>query len=339
MTDMSTNLHDAAKPKPGEDAASNEELTAEEIWEELEDEDSSNPDEAPSRSELTRDDDDAGAPAGGKGKQDDADFSEDEPGGPPLGDGSQSDTTPAEPTDAQPAENDEVNRLREKNKRLLGQVSGQGRKIQNLIAERDRLKEVSNSITQEGDTEARRQALEAAQEEYGDIIGPVAETMTALERQVETLTSGNTHRVDQIDQEIRDLQTAEYGVLLDVHPDFREVFTQNRDVLNEWIEDQPKYLRDAFEANKNGWVDGQAAATVMTEFKKALAAAADGTDENPEQKSATKRSRQLQGAQVSSGRSRQRATSNVDPNSDDAEAHWNEFERMDAKQASRGDAW
>lgn len=322
MNDMSTSpTNDATDTKIDpedqkvDDAALEEEQSAEEIWNEFEEQDDFDPADPPSRSLVDNDEEPE--------TQDD----------PLPEDGADADTTPAEPTDAEPPDPaEELERLRAENQRLRGTVSGQGRKIQSLISERTRLTE-RVTAAQDDDAEAREQAFKEAQEEYGDILGPVADTVTALKGQVETLAGQTQDRVNEIDQEIEDLSKQEFGILTDAHPDFQEVVGKNGALFNQWIEDQPKALRDIHAANKDRFVDGEGAAMIVTEFKKALAAASNGADPEPknQNKADARRARQLDGSRTTTARTPQAATTRVDPNSDDREAHWQEFERMDAK--------
>jgi len=339
MTGTSTPVADTTNPnsdgndQPTEDQVTEpaeQEKTQEEIWKEFEDADAGLPVDDPDPHE-----------AGAGEDTEDSNIPEDPDPSPPADESADADTPPTQPTDEQQdAPDPETVRLQEENARLRKTISGQGRKIQSLLSKRERAQEKLDAGKQSSEeADAQASALEASKEEYGDIISPVADAVTALKGKVDTLSKDSQEEIDEIDQEIRDIVLEQGQILMADHPDFNDVLKNNRSTFDAWIEDQPKLIRDAHAVNGDHIVDGAAASRVMTEFKKALAAA-DGQGDTPETKKTddAKRERQLAGAQSVTNKS-PAATTNLDPNSDDAQAHWDHFEREDAKKARQSPAW
>lgn len=329
MTGTNTELNNPVTEATAESATDvvnetelSEDQQAQEIWNELEAADNG---EEVSRAELTRDEEppaDLEAEAVETAPQ----AAEVEVPAPSV----------ANATDAQtPDLATENARLQKELGELKGRFSGQGRKIQSLIAERDRLQgqiSEAQSLTSEED----KQAMDQAAADYGDIISPVAKQMTALEKQVDVLTGDRTARVEELDGEISDRLAEEGQKLLEAHPDFNQVASQNKELLDRWIQDQPKALRDAYEVNSQHIVDAEGASMVMTNFKAALAAASEGSDPTPPPSNKqAKRDRQMAGAQAAPGRSQPATTNTVDPNSPDRQAHWDEFEERDQRRSRR----
>lgn len=334
MTDQTSINTEGAKDADAAAASSDDDKSAEAIWDEFEASDTADPADEPSPEELS---DDGFEPThDDKSGTGDADSAATAPEGTPRDSGAPDDPTPAPHSDTAAPDAD----LEKEVARLKGQISGQSKKIASLLKERQRYTDAISAADQNKDgAETRKEAMANVKDEYGDIIGPFAEQVEDLERKVESLSGDAQGRVEQIDQELQDIREREGKILTDAHPDFNDVLHKNKTLFNDWIEDQPKVIRDAHDVNAEAIVDGEAAAFVMSNFKAALAAASGAAGDNPNPPKADHRSRQLDGARSSPSRPRQAATSNLDPDSGDRQAHWDEFERKDAKKAKSPPAW
>lgn len=82
------------------------------------------------------------------------------------------------------------------------------------------------------DIEAR---LKAVTDEYGDIVGPVAEVVQELRKEVATLKASATRH--EIDQDAEALTKA-YEALETAHPDYKEVAGDK--AFHDWLGGQPK---------------------------------------------------------------------------------------------------
>lgn len=106
--------------------------------------------------------------------------------------------------------------------------------------------------------------LEALAEDYPEIAAPIRKVVDHLGKQLEA--------VNGYVQQTEDGRIAqEQAHVLEEHPDFTDVLKEHGTLLDQWVEDQPRAIRDAYDVNANSIVDGAAARLVMTEFKKHLA--------------------------------------------------------------------
>lgn len=212
-------------------------------------------------------------------------------------------------------------------------AKGQQRRADELQKEVERLSAALQAKTKDGQSEEdeeRKQRLASVSEEYGDIVAPLLDEITRLDSRVSELSTTEAQRLENAKQEFAAIEEAEFNKLLAEHRDGFDVIAQNRELFAEWIEDQPKRLRDAYEQNRKHMVDGTGAALVVGHFKAALAASEQGEDTHqPQSRPTTRRDRQMRGARTTKQVTRRATTTRL---SDDADPEdlWNEFERMEA---------
>jgi hypothetical protein len=337
MTTTETSLKAPAVPAEDEGNVSDEQ-----IWNELESEDNSENIDT-SRADLTRDgewQDDAKASKADAEELSDAGTEPD-----PISESVDGEGDGSQPAEAMDDATDPLAENAELKKQLADiqrRSAGQARKITSLIRERETLTKVAQPQDDQSAAD-RRAKLEAAKEEYGDVIDPVIEQMSALETQVGAVTANAKDRVSDIDAELNDVVLAERQILEDAHPDFKDVISKNRKLFDQWIDDQPRAIRDLHQQNAAHFTNGAAAALVVDRFKQALAGGNPPDESDPEPKAKqgqAKRQRQLAGSASTTVRTPQARTTHLDPDSDDVDAHWADFERMDRekekKQASQG---
>ncbi len=181
----------------------------------------------------------------------------------------------------------------------------------------------------------RHDKIAAAREEYGDVINPVldevADLRADLKRRDEQSDERDKQALRQQRDELRSIVTAEEAVFENEHPDGFDTIVNNREVFDEWVDDQPRALRDIYAANKLVIVDGTAASVLVGMFKQALLdVEGSQAPANPEtEKLQHRRQRQLAGAQSIRTPSRQQASSRPAADSDDMQAHWDYFDRLE----------
>lgn len=189
---------------------------------------------------------------------------------------------------------------------------------------------------QESDDDAtlakeRREKLDASREEYGDVIGPLADTITELEARLDKFSDGDRKELERNRERYTTLVKAEQDVFEKEHPDGFDTIKDNRETFNDWIEDQPKALRDTYADNQRAIVDGNQAALLVGKFKQALLDAdGDHTPANQEtERLQNRRRKQLAGARSIRSTNKQAATSRPHQDSSDDQGHWDYFKRLD----------
>lgn len=252
-----------------------------------------------------------------------------------------------DPKDAGDATKDDPATLQEQVERLQHKLdSEQGRtaklrrdieRLQGQIASaqeapRDRADDTSGESRQE--LESR---LKQAREDYPDVIGPLAEKIESMERRFDQLSQREIADLESQREQYDALVAEEEGLFLSEHPDGFDVVTEHREIFREWIEDQPKRLRDIYAANTDLITDGTAAAYLVSKFKQSLLGA-DGDVPSPASKSAsrldTRRQRQLDGARSTRTGNRSAKTGDI-PSDADPEALFDYFIRKDEEKDRR----
>jgi len=329
MTDATNQAAERAG-KPARDA----ETTDEQIWADMErDDKGAEPDD--DRDEGTEPKPKAAAepePDPEPSADADPEPSKDDDGG-DAGDGETPDGTGPEALQAQ------VERLQHSLDSERGRTAKNRREIDSL---RSKIDDAQQNAAQrgdqdDGDLKAQREKLDAAREEYGDVIGPLADVITNLEARVDQLSAQETRDLDRQRERYTVLVQAEQVVFEKEHPDGFETIKKHREVFNGWIDDQPRAIRDAYADNKQAIVDGSQAALLVGLFKQALSDADGGqAPANAEtEKLQHKRQLQLAGARSIRSPNRQQASSRPHAESDDDQGHWDYFKRKDAREAAR----
>ena len=321
MADDDTIKVDGAGTDPAPETKDN--TSDEQLWETIASEEKSGDDTGP----KDRPDDDPGEPdldASSPGpSEDDNDGGDDPDQKTPAG------TDP----DALTAQ---IARLQHKVDSQKGRTVWSRREIESLTA---RITSAEEAKRDAGDTTqdtARRESLAAAQEEYGDVITPLVETITELEGRLDKLSETDAAELTAAKERQQALLAEERGVFETEHPDGFKTIIENRKAFNAWIDDQPRALRDTYAHNAQQIVDGQASAILVGRFKQALLEADGGPAPDPEQRDndplQTRRAQQLAGARTTQTRGRQSASSRPNKDSTDDEAHWNWARNLEARQ-------
>jgi hypothetical protein len=303
--------------KPTDDAtkvASDDVIDAQQIWDEIDAEE-----------------------AEGEAKPDAEEAENDEPASPdadlerPDPDTKSTDGKPKEDLAAQ------NERLRHTVKSDKGRITALQRKVGNLQSLLTRYEGEKKEMTATTPSKDVRDRFEKAKNEYGDVIGPMAEILTVQDKRLDQLARIADDKIRDTQAQLAEVIQEQNGIFLAEHPDGLNVIKENRDVFLEWIENQPKALREAFKRNYDEVVDGAEAALVVSTFKLSLHEAAQG--KAPAKDSNTslqaRRQQQLLGARSE----RSTASNPVNPapgrDVDDRAAHWDYYERLDQQRKSR----
>ncbi len=316
--------------EPAEDSAGEADKTDEQVWDEI---------ETQEKATEPEDDHDEGiepesVEATGEDEPDPEPSDEDQ-----IASTDQGDDTASE--DAVPAGMDPED-LKAQNERLQQSFrsdQGRARALQRKtdILQRQIIaaeKRPQRSDTDKTSLRERREKLAASQEEYGDVINPVLAEVDDIRADLKRRDERDAEALQQQREELKSIVTAEEAVFEDEHPDGFETIINNREVFDDWVDDQPRALRDIYASNRQVIVDGTAASYLVGLFKQALFDA-EGTPApaNPEtEKLQNRRQRQLAGARTIRTPSRQQASSRPAADSEDAQAHWDYFARQDREQ-------
>lgn len=219
---------------------------------------------------------------------------------------------------------------------------GQDRKISTLMTEVEQLKEAQTKAA-ESRTD-RTERLKELSEEYPDIVAPLAEEVSDVNARFDSLAARDAQMLQAKEAELNNALRDEWGAFTARRPDGMKLVSDNADVFNQWIEDQPKQLRDIHQANMQNVVDGEAVADLVDAFEAALTAAREPEpapeeglpDTQPQPKGGTaRRKRQLASAQtVRTGRT-QMTRSTAPSNEDATEDDWWDFYEQEDKQAAQ----
>lgn len=146
---------------------------------------------------------------------------------------------------------------REKAERDKKAADGRVRALQAKLAEYEK-QQRAGTQPQPIDTDRLAQAAE----EYPEIAGPVMDVLKGIKGTVEQMTAADAQRrdMDALREEIR-LEQAE--------PGWAEFINQRADAFREWVEDQPRRIRDAAYRNANRVVNADEAASVIRAFREA----------------------------------------------------------------------
>lgn len=309
-------------------AADDADQTDEQLWAELDEQDA---DFAAADTDSPDDDSPHGGgdPAGGEGGEP-AGGAESTSDGDGQGEQPASDDTKDDPEKLRK----QIERLEHALKSEKGRTAKSRREIERLSGQ---IQESNQRSTQGDDDdpskrEEMQQKLEKAREEFGDVIGPVADQLKQLESRQDQLTAFEERERQNLQGRLDDLVDSEIATFEEEHPDGWETLENNAQVFLEWIEDQPKRLRDLWNDNREQVVDGTGAAYLVSQFKQSLH---DAQGEPPAQTQTDtrlqhRRQRQLDGARSARTQSRHStAMQSGPPDTDDPEKLWEHFERMD----------
>lgn len=330
--------------------ASEAEITDEQLWNELagsemgnsanEDRDDGlgDDDPAPSADAKPR------APSPSKDTGDDGDAPDFEDDGPEDDEPPASQPAAAEAEAKKPTYEDlqaQTERLRKALDSEKGRSASRGQEIRHL---RDKL---SRSTAKAGDRDdeavrtersERQRKMDEAREDYGDAVGPLIDTIKEMQGRFDELSAREAQELNAAQARFDDLVAEQTSILLEEHSDWLDVLKQDFPAFKTWLEDQPKALRDAYEANRQHITDGTGAALLVTAYKQSLYSGEDGASPAPSQNGnrlQNRRQRQLDGAQAPRSKASPRMSSEPPADSSDDEAHWNYWAAKERREQQR----
>lgn len=178
----------------------------------------------------------------------------------------------------------------------------------------------------------------AFQEEYPEVAGPMAKVIGALQAELTTAKK----ELSAIGSERRQSALEEQAQLLsEAHPDWTDVTADKGFV--DWLNSQPRHIREAAARNANEIVDAEEAADVVGRYKAFRAeqngggnaqqsAARQGAGGNPNTRTLTGK-RQLQLESATAARSRGPGVAAGIPEDGDPETLWKQFDEIERRQA------
>lgn len=194
-----------------------------------------------------------------------------------------------------------------------------------------------------------REAIKGLADEFPEIAQPLTKALDIIDKRIQALDERETTRSNAARAELTEIVETETARLESEHADWFDVLSKNGPAFAEWIEDQPRRLREAAARNAETIVDAQAAIEIVGGFKKHLGLADAGEQQQaepaapaptPEAAPAPKpnsdlndrRRRQLVGTS-SPSKSGGRPTVSGIPEDGDPEDLWNAFEALDKAKA------
>lgn len=218
----------------------------------------------------------------------------------------------------------------EREKRLRGIISGQGRKLNAKEREiRDLQQKVASFQASKAEDKGKGDepdSLEALREEYPDLLGPLMDRLDKLGAAQSGLEEqfGAVSRLHgaQFESHVEE----QLGFLEEKMPDWQNMVQENATAFWDWVDDQPKADRELAEASQDVIQDAEATYDLLSRFRSHL------TGEEPhQQQSSTSegkpnrgaRSRRLAGAKSVASRGSQSATGKPQPDETDEVAVWN----------------
>jgi hypothetical protein len=226
-------------------------------------------------------------------------------------------------------------RLRHSIESDKGRISALTKKTAYLQAKLDRLESTKREIQTTATTPETKQGLAKVKDEYSD-FSPLVEMAEANDKVLSQIVANADADIEDTKGQLKELIDQQNQIFMNEHPDGLKVIADNAAVFREWIQDQPRQIRDAFKRNEVDIVDGQSAALVVASFKESLQLAATGNAPAPNSTSTlqARREKQLAGAQSQRSTAATITTPAPGPG-DDAAAHWNYFERLDQEKRNR----
>jgi hypothetical protein len=226
----------------------------------------------------------------------------------------------------------QIERLKHQLKSEQGRTAAQQRKLDEL---QKRITTSSKDLTErKRDHQAstkRSSAIDKAQKDFPDAVGPVADELKAAQKREAREIARQEEQLEADRKEAKALLIENQKVFQKEHPDGFDVIKDNWDAFKDWIEDQPKAVRDGFEKNRAAVTDPLGAAHMVALFKREISKAAGKggkSDPDPNPTPDSKRKRQLEGAQAPRNKAPLR-TQNAPSEDASAEDQWAYFEELD----------
>ncbi|MEM7709191.1 MAG: hypothetical protein AAF264_00220 [Pseudomonadota bacterium] len=168
-----------------------------------------------------------------------------------------------------------------------------------------------------------RDVLSKMQDDYPDIAGSIGELLGYMDNKIEALSQSEADRLEQ-------QAASNFAAVESEHPDFEDVVASDSQAFKDWVDDQPRAIREKAYANADRIVDPKAAIEVIAAYKAfrnptPAAAPEPQTSPPPPDK---RRERQRIGT-ASPGSSASRPVASGIPAEGDYDEMWNQMVRSD----------
>lgn len=291
------------------------------------------------------DPDNSAAQGGGEGSSTDANPADGKPPSAAQPQDTQNDIWASAPPELRAAHEAALKDFENRDRRLRGQVSALQRQINTLMSSPAPQQAAPKDGAAEGGEQGEGQSGDgflasdewrAFYEEYPDVAGPLAKVVGSLQSQLQH--QSKVLAAIGVDYEMQAMEE-QRRLLAEVHPDYEQVVSDQAHFV-QWLETQPRHIREAAIRNANGIVDANEAADVVGRYK-AFRTGQSGHQTqgggnaqqpaNPTDNRRTSR-RQLQLQSATAARSRGPAAASGIPEDGDPEVIWQQFDEMERRQ-------
>jgi hypothetical protein len=211
-----------------------------------------------------------------------------------------------------------------------------------VAARQRRLNELEATIKQPASTRDHHEVaatLQSLEEDYPEIAQPLKTTVQTINSKIDALDADRESRRKAAETERNDIINEETAKLDEEIPGWGDLLKTHGKTYLEWIEDQPKRLREAHQRNLNSITDADAAIETLTAFRQFLEQDNGGGAQPAPQTQRTtvpstdRRLRQLAGSSSPSSSARVPVVSGI-PEDGDPQAIWNAIREEERRRAS-----
>jgi hypothetical protein len=223
-----------------------------------------------------------------------------------------------------------------------------------VAASMRRIRELQEQIKSVQKTEVADPAekLKAFADDYPEVAGPLQEAMELLRGEVGELKAAQVGRAQAAQEELQEIFTAGETAVEEAHPGWDKYLTENSGKFAQWVDDQPRFIREAVIRNAEAIVDPRAAIEILNAFKHHMSSQPEPepqpqeTPETPETPpvaqaapqrppASSRRQQQLAASSSPSKTSSRAPVISGLPDDADEQALWDEMEELDRRNAGR----
>lgn len=331
-------MSDPTTPEPGADGTSTsapETATAQQLWDEFDAADSGKTGQSDRQVRVSETDD--------QGNEVAEDFEEEGAKSPPADLPADGKEAASAKTDNPPKDDDrdaQIERLQHQLKSERGRRESAQRdlmRLQQRVA--DGTEDVKERRQSAAASKARQEQIDKAKTDFPDAVAPLAEELSERAKRDAKELKRQERELREDSEALRSQLRENQSAFLKEHPDGFDFVKDNWDVFEDWIEDQPRDVRDGFKKNREAIVDPVGAAHTIALFKREMAKqgvkpAGEGKGKSGNAPKETpldsKRQQQLRGAQDTRTKQVVR-TQQAPPEGASREDHWAYFEELDRR--------
>ena len=231
--------------------------------------------------------------------------------------------------DAPQAAKEAYEKLQQEKKQLEHETrSYEGR----VAARQNRIAELSKQLEQMKKPEpSGDDPLTQISSDFPELYTPLSKAIESVNSRAEQVEAAQRGRIEAELSEEQARYKEEVGAQTEAlkkdHPDYLDVISKNVSKWQEWVEDQPRAIRDAVARNSEDITDAVAAAKVLSAFKAFLNPPETAPQPSPQ---SDKRQRQI-GATASPGTGNRQPVVAGIPEEGDPQAIWDAFEKEEAR--------